>query len=276
MNELQKKYNFISGLPRSGSTLLSSILNQNPSFTAGITDALFEIIMSMIQIRSTSLSAHGSLGVEKLEELARALFESYYSDSNPVVFNTHRAWTCETALAKKLFPTFKMIVCVRDIPWIVDSFERLNSDNPLTLKSIYHFGQGTSIYDRYNMLVGNVPDKAAYIAGPLKSLRQAMSCRERNQLLFVDYESLVSNTEATIKKIYEFIEEPYYEHDFDKVGANYAEYDIPTGMDGMHLVRDKVSKIQRDTVLPKDLWAEAEQMSFWKFDHQLKNKLNWI
>ena len=35
-----KKYNFISGLPRSGTTLLSSILKQNPRFTAGISDAL--------------------------------------------------------------------------------------------------------------------------------------------------------------------------------------------------------------------------------------------
>ena len=271
-----KKYNFIAGLPRSGSTLLSSILNQNPSFTAGITDALFEIIMSMIQIRATAISANGSLSLEKLEELSRGLFETYYSDSNPVVFNTHRAWTLETALAKKLFPDFKMIVCVRDIPWIVDSFERLNSDNPLTLKSIYHFNQGGSIYDRYDMLMGNMPDKAAYIAGPLKSLRQAMHCRERDHLLFVDYDSLCGNPEQTMKKIYEFIGEPYYDHDYDSVGANYVEYDGPSGMDGLHLVRDKVSKVPRDTVLPKDLWAEAERQSFWKFDHQLKNKLNWI
>ena len=124
--------------------------------------------------------------------------------------------------------------------------------------------------------MGNVPDKMGYVNGPLNGVKHATACRERDQLLFVDYESLVSNTEATIKKIYEFIEEPYYEHDFNKVGANYAEYDESTGMDGMHLVRDKVSKVQRDTVLPKDLWAEAERMSFWKFDHQLKNKLNWI
>lgn len=276
MSESGKKYNFIAGLPRSGSTLLSSILNQNPRFTAGITDPLLEIVMSMIQIRSTSVSAHGSLSLEKLEELALGLFENYYSDSNPVVFNTHRGWTTEVSLAKKLFPNFKMIVCVRDVPWIIDSFERLNSDNPLTLKSVYHFAQGTTIHDRYGMLVGNIPDKAGYVNGPLKGLRHAMSCREKDQLCFVEYDSLCRDPEGTIKKLYAFLEEPYYEHDFSAVGANYVEYDANSGMAGMHLVRDKVTKVPRDTVLPKDVWADAERLSFWKYEPQLKSKLNWI
>ena len=32
---MNKKYYFMGGLPRSGSTLLSSILNQNPRFYSG-------------------------------------------------------------------------------------------------------------------------------------------------------------------------------------------------------------------------------------------------
>lgn len=271
-----KKYNFIAGLPRSGSTLLSSILNQNPSFTAGITDPLYEIIMNMVQLRSTLVNAQGTLSLDKTQELALGLFETYYLHSNPVVFNTHRAWLTETALLKKLFPNFKMIVCVRDVPWIIDSFERLNSENPFSLKSIYHQAHATTIYDRYNILMGNVPDRAGYVKGPLEGLRQAVVCREKSQLCFVDYDTLVSDPENTVKKIYDFINEPYYNHDYGNVGANYVEYDGFSGISGLHLVRDKVSKVQRDTVLPKDLWAEAERMSFWKFDHQLKNKLNWI
>lgn len=271
-----RKYNFISGLPRSGSTLLSSIFNQNPNFTAGISDPLFEIIMNMIQIRTSLINAQGTLDTHKIEQLSLGLFDTYYKDDNPIVFNTHRMWTMHTALLKKLFPNFKMIVCVRDVPWIMDSFECLDSKNPFTLKSIYHYAQGTTVYDRYNILMGNVPDRAGNVKSPLDGLRQVVTSAEQSHICFVEYDKLASDPENMMKKIYSFIEEPYYNHDFNNVGVDYPEYDAPTGMNGLHLVRDKVSHVRRDTVLPADLWADAERMSFWKFDPQLKNKLNWL
>jgi len=43
-----KEYYFISGLPRSGSTLLSGILKQNPEFCADITSPVSGIIQSTI------------------------------------------------------------------------------------------------------------------------------------------------------------------------------------------------------------------------------------
>ena len=39
-----RRFHFISGLPRSGSTLLAAILNQNPRFHAGMTSPLADIM----------------------------------------------------------------------------------------------------------------------------------------------------------------------------------------------------------------------------------------
>jgi sulfotransferase len=50
-----KTYNFISGLPRSGSTLLSSILKQNPRFTSGISDPLSSYAHSIIRDTNTAV-----------------------------------------------------------------------------------------------------------------------------------------------------------------------------------------------------------------------------
>jgi sulfotransferase len=44
-----KNLHLIAGLPRSGSTLLSSILNQNPSFSAGISDPLNEALVNVVR-----------------------------------------------------------------------------------------------------------------------------------------------------------------------------------------------------------------------------------
>ncbi|MGH8137248.1 MAG: sulfotransferase, partial [Steroidobacteraceae bacterium] len=43
-----QKFHFISGLPRSGSTLLSAILKQNPRFHAGMTSPLGDMVSTLV------------------------------------------------------------------------------------------------------------------------------------------------------------------------------------------------------------------------------------
>jgi sulfotransferase len=44
---MQKVIHFISGLPRSGSTLLAAILRQNPCFHAGMTSPVASLFMAL-------------------------------------------------------------------------------------------------------------------------------------------------------------------------------------------------------------------------------------
>ncbi|MBD2040099.1 sulfotransferase, partial [Microcoleus sp. FACHB-672] len=46
------KIHFISGLPRSGSTLLSAILRQNPRFHAGMTSPVGALVERMLEAMS--------------------------------------------------------------------------------------------------------------------------------------------------------------------------------------------------------------------------------
>ena len=130
-----KKYNFISGLPRSGSTLLSTILNQNPIFTAGITDPLFAFVKSKVQAVNSTIGMSSLISDDRLYDLLRADFDSFYKDDTEVCFNTSRSWASETHLLKKLYPDFKMIITFRSIPWILDSFERLHRKKPFKDKT---------------------------------------------------------------------------------------------------------------------------------------------
>ena len=111
-----KKYYFISGLPRSGSTLLSSILKQNPKFTASISDPLHSYVRSIISSTNLAVGMEAAVSIEKRRNLIRSLFDSFYESGNEVCFNTNRAWCADTALLKDLYPDFKMIVCLREIP----------------------------------------------------------------------------------------------------------------------------------------------------------------
>jgi hypothetical protein len=59
------------------------------------------------------------------ERLLRGLFTSYY-ETNPaeVIFDTSRAWTAKLPALTTLFPEAKIICCVRNVAWVMDSIER--------------------------------------------------------------------------------------------------------------------------------------------------------
>jgi sulfotransferase len=274
---MSKTYNFISGLPRSGTTLLSTILNQNPRFSAGISDPLEMYVNSVIKDTSTAVGMEAAVPIPKRKEIIKGLFDSFYNDSNEVCFNTNRGWAANTALLADLFPTFKMIVCLREIPWILDSFEQLNSKNPYTVKPLYHHQQLGTVYERCGMLMGNMPNFGGYVAGPLANVKQSMFSNERQHICYVEYDTLVKHPLSTIQQIYTFLNESYFDHDFNNVEASYDEFDEQTKIIGLHTVRKKVEFKQRPTVLPSDLWTQYESSSFWKNNfEQSKKMLNWV
>lgn len=271
-----KKYHFISGLPRAGSTLLTSILKQNPKFTAGISDPLQMYAHSIIRDTNTAVGMDAAVRISKRREIIRGIFDSFYSDCTDVCFNTNRGWSSDTALLNNLFPNFKMIVCLRDIPWILDSFEQLNNKNPYTIKPLYHHQALSNVYDRTHMLMGNMPNFPGYVAGPLTNVKQSITCNERNQLFFVEYDHLVTDPKSVMQQIYNFLQEPLYEHNFENVEDSYDEFDEQAKIQGLHVVRKRVEFHPRATLLPDDLWRQYEQQTFWKQNfEQQKQKLNW-
>jgi len=96
-----KKYHFITGLPRSGSTMLSSILRQNPRFHASITDPLASFINGIIETLLNEPGMKSEMPVERRKDLFRGMFDGYYKNiDREVIFNTNRAWTYLTPQMK--------------------------------------------------------------------------------------------------------------------------------------------------------------------------------
>jgi len=257
--------------------LLSSILKQNPKFTASISDPLHSYVKSIISSTTMAVGMEAAVPVEKRRELILSLFESFYKSGNQICFNTNRAWSSDTALLKDLFPNFKMIVCLREIPWILDSFEKLNSKNPYSIKPLYHHQDLNNVYERSNMLMGQYPNFGGYVSVPLDNTKTSMFCAEKNQICFIEYDTLARFPMLAMKQIYNFLEEPWFEHNFDNVEDSYDEFDEQAKITGLHSVRKKVEFISRNSVIPYDLWEKYNTYSFWKFnfDH-IKRSLNWI
>lgn len=271
------KIHFISGLPRAGSTLLSAILKQNPRFTASISDPVLEFVKGITTTVNAAVGMRSHVSEEKQKDLMRGIVDAYYQNSTDVVFNTNRGWCANTSLVRQLYPDSKIIVCIRDVPWILDSFEKLNAKNPFTIKPLYNHQDLGTVYERTRMLMGEYPNHAGYVLGPLTNVKQSLYSADREIVCVVDYDALTRNTRDTMQRIYNFIGEPWYEHNFDNVEDSYDEFDEQAKITGLHTVRRKVEYVTRKPILPEDLWQQYAGQSFWKynFDH-IKRQLTWI
>jgi sulfotransferase len=258
---MESRIHFISGLPRSGSTLLSAILRQNPRFHAMMTSPVGNLYLALLSAMSRRNETAVFINEKQKRELLRGVFYNYYHDMGPdrVIFDTNRMWCTKLPALVDHFPNSKVICCVRSLSWIMDSIERLVRRNAFELSGIFGFDAGGTVYTRVNRLATN----DGMVGFALDALREAFFGEQADRLIFVTYQALARQPRETLGQIYNFIGEKWYEHDFDNVEYDADEFDLPIGSPGLHTVRRKVEFIERQTILPPELFARFEGDSFW-------------
>lgn len=254
-----KQYHFITGLPRSGSTLLSAILKQNPRFHSSITDPLATLVKGVIETSQEGPGMKSEVPVQRRRNIVEGLFNGFYKEvDRPVIFNTNRAWTLLTPQMKDLYPKSKMLVCVRDINWILDSFETAHRKNPLSTNTVTG-GLGGTVYSRVESLM----EEKGIVGFPYIGIKQAITSAEKNMLMLIEYNELCKNPEQILRSVYNFIGEEHYEHDFNNVEGSWDEYDAEIGIP-LHQVRRKVEFTQRQFILPPDILQKYTNMEVWR------------
>jgi sulfotransferase len=267
---------FISGLPRSGSTLLAALLRQNPRFSAGMTSPVASLFNAMLRETSQRNEAAVFIGDELRERLLRAVFETYYADIHPekVVFDTNRQWTTKLPALTRLFPAAKVVCCVRNPAWVIDSIEQLIRRNAFELSGIFSYDPGGTVYSRADGLAGG----NGMVGFALNALREAVYGEHRERLLLVRYESLTANPLGALAAIYDFIGEPLCAHDPGHIEPCYdmVEFDLRLGTPGLHDVRGAVRPNTRATVLPPDLFERYAGLAFWQEPAQLPARVRMV
>jgi sulfotransferase len=252
---------FISGLPRSGSTLLAALLRQNPRFHAGMSSPVGSLFMALQGAMSRRNEGAVFIDEAQKRELLRGIFINYYYRIHPekLVFDTNRAWCSKLPTLVQLFPEAKIICCVRHVPWIMDSVERLIRRNAFELSGIFGFEPTNTVYTRVNRLA--VSDGLVGFA--LDALREAFWGEYADRLILVGYEALAKRPEATMRLLYGFLGEAWFAHDFDNVEYEAEEFDLALGTPNLHTVQRKVEWIERVSVLPPDLFNRFANDAFW-------------
>ena len=274
---MNKTFYFMAGLPRSGSTLLSSILNQNPRFYSGPSSPVLGAMFAVEQNFIGNELYTGYPKPDQVREIIGSIPHHFYSDVNkPVVFDKNRAWTARVPYIEGYIgQQAKILVPVRRVDEILTSILTMVHRNP------FQEGQERVNFVDEQLIKTNTPindyNRCMYLLNDggivyesLNAIMMGFQQNVRDKMHFVDYNDLVDNPEKTMEDIYDFLGEEHYDHDFDSVSNIHRENDLNTyGLGDMHYVRSQVKKTAPPpaSVLPPeilDLYNKSKsRLEFW-------------
>jgi sulfotransferase len=243
-----KKIFYNSSLPRAGSTLIQNILAQNPEIYATPTSGLFELMMNARTYYSNGLefkAQDATLMDNGFRGYLKGGLYGFYNNitDKPYVMEKSRGWGMEYKLINEYDPNPKIICMIRDIRAIYASLEKKYRSNPLVDANIANWGNltGTTTDKRISVWSANPP-----IGPSIDRLYQVLVDGTHQHILFIKFEDLCINPESQLRRVYDYLEIPYFQHNFDNVDQLTHEDDKWYGIFGDHVIRGKVQPVKDD------------------------------
>ena len=208
---------YVSGLPRSGSTLLMNLMAQNPKVfctpTSGLNQLMNNIKTSwgnIIEHRSDKNAGND----ENLKRILNTVLHSYHNTEKPYVIDKCRGWGFSIEMLEAITnKKTKIIAPVRDIKDVLASFELLYRKGSYKFNPQGPMPQCLTTEGRmmhWASLEGEVG--AAYAI-----LKDAFLRGLGDRFLLVDYDYLTHNPKIVMDVIWDFLNIPKCEHDFENI-----------------------------------------------------------
>lgn len=258
-------------MPRSGSTLLQNILGQNPDFYVTPTSGVLELVYGarMNYTSSPEFKAQDTELMRKgfLNFCHNGLLGFYTAITDkPYIVDKSRGWGIHYGFLNSIYPNPKIICMVRDIRSIVASMEKRMRDNPdLHQEGVDHSKLiGTTTLKRINELL-NSPPVGLAINRLYDIIHQGLD----EHIHFVKFEELTKNPEKEMTKIYEYLELPNYQHDFNNVQQVTKEDDDVYGFRDLHTVKSQVKPVENyaKEILGLDAYKDIYSGYKWFYNY---------
>jgi len=239
-----RTFHFVSGMPRSGSTLLCNILNQNPRFWATPTSGLCPLLLRVNHVWQEIPELKASSNPQEKLGLMCGMIHGFHTTDRPVVISKSRGWVSAIELVRNALGTEpKMLVTIRDIPSILSSCEKLFRKELRSPESPARWGQNMETIEG-RLAFWTASDQL--VGGQYNRIRDCVTRGNRRNLHFVDFDDLCADPSGAMAKVYEFLGEDYYIHDFSNVEQTTHEKDEEHGFTDLHTIRSKVELLKKD------------------------------
>lgn len=269
-----KQFHFLSGLPRSGSTLISSILNQNPEIHSGANSPMCGMMFNLERSILMSEQYNAYPKPEVMPTTVIGVLNNYYSDRDePIIIDKSREWSIQehfNVLLRNMDEDPKIILCVRNITDILASFIYLINQNSQTPSFIDQEIQARQEFNFYRPIddirCDHLMRPKGLIDNALYGIAFAMLEENKKYFHFIEYDDLVENTNQTITKLYSFLELENYNHDYENIINVTQEDDKVHGIKGLHDIRSEISrrKINKEEILSPYVLNKYSGLEFWR------------
>ena len=248
-------------MPRSGNTLFASVMNQNPDIACTANSITLEIIKDLFLLKGTDVFQnfpdHNSL-----DNVLDAVYDNYYKDwPQQYIIDRGPVMTKDNlALMQKHYKQpFKCIILLRDVMDVLASYMQWYESNPDAFPNRYNLKNDE---EKLSMIM----NKDGAVAKELIAIKNAYNYPDMCH--FVRYNDIVASPEQEFRKIYEFINIPYYPHYFDnlkQVNINGLSYDDKIVGSNMHKLFDgPIRKVYNPYIekIPKRIREKYEHIRF--------------
>jgi sulfotransferase len=245
---------YLTGCPRSGSTLLCSILNTHSEITATPSSPLCSIVQKMKHEWSdepfllSQLDSNFDAVYDRLKRSTKAFIDEWSRSDTKITVDKNRGWLFNVELIRHLYPDMKMIVCLRDLRGIYASVEKQHIK--------------TALLDFPDHMEANLVDVRAanmfadqgIIGAPVKALYNLGDVPEIMDHLFIfRYEDLLQDKEKSLKALFEWLGVEPETIDFDNLNNCPQESDSYYRMKYPHVVKKGLVAPENYAISPRIL-----------------------
>lgn len=255
----------MAGLSRSGSTVLASILNQNPNVYVTPTSPMLQVTSKLQEIWDKEPAVNANRFVEQINNITKAILPAFWKHRpEPIIIDKDRAWGKNMLYASELFGReMKAIVTERDLPSVMASWLSLiKKDITSNVDKILH---------ENNCLI-NDDTRMGFIwyemvKEDMEVLKQ-IKIEAPKQIVIINYDDLINQPIKQIQKIEEFLELPKWNYNFDDIENDTQDADLLAwGIEGLHTIRPKLQKTAKD---PKEILGEELYNRFVELEKDYK------
>ena len=256
-----KQLFFLVALPRSGNTLFASIMNQNPEIAATPNSITLEIMKDLFLLKQTDVFLNYP-DHKSLDNVLDTVYDNYYKDwPQRIIIDRGPVMTPGNfELMQKHFKRpFKCIILLRDLIDVLASYMQWYTENPDAFPNRYNLDTDEK---KLSMIMNN----EGAVAKDLEAIKNAFN--DSDICHFVKYDDLLAHPEQEFKKIYQFLNEPYFNHRFnnlDQVSVNGLSYDDKIVGNNMHKLFDgPVRKVYNPYIekIPERIRQKYEHIRF--------------